>query len=239
MEKSDLVLLPGLKQQIRFLIQKSDVKQFSNALVIGSGSEATALKIAGKFESGVEIIVQDYESLINSKYLLGNSSGIEVKMMSFDSTDYEADRFDLVYAQASISLTNRNKIVKETGRILKPGGQFCVGEVVSLQKEVPRFVKDIYDSSDLLPLNIEKIENYYTGRGYSIIGKADLSSSLKEYYSMSRSAFEEISDSLDKGEQSYYKKIINRIKHESNAYLKLGGDKFIGFVALLLKKEKN
>ena len=45
-------------------------------------------------------------------------------MMDFDNTDFNAEEFDLVYAQASISLLNRNKIVKEIKRILETRWNF-------------------------------------------------------------------------------------------------------------------
>ncbi|MDQ7816490.1 MAG: methyltransferase domain-containing protein [Melioribacteraceae bacterium] len=239
MEKSELILLPGLKRQIRFLIQKSAGQKYSNVLIIGSSSEVTALKFINKFNSNVEIIVGEYESLINSKYILGNSENVNIKMMSYDSTDYPDNHFDLVYAQASISLTNRNKIVKEIKRILKPSGYLCVGEIVSFEKEIPRFVQDIYNNSDLLPLFINDLEKYYKERKFIVLAKEDLSTTLKEYYSMSIASYNDIANKFDSHEQSYYKKIINKIKHESNVYLKLGGDKYIGFIALLLKKDGN
>lgn len=239
MEKSELTLLPGLKRQIRFLIQKSFNQKYSTVLIIGSSSEVPALKLRDRFNSSIEIIVEDYESLINSKYLLGNSDSIDVKMMSYDSTDYPDSSFDLVYAQASISLTNRNKIIKEIKRILKPEGYLCVGEIVSLEKEIPRFVQDIYNNSDLLPLSISDLEKYYSERKFTLLAREDLSSSLKEYYSLSLASYNEISGKLESREQSYYKKIINKIKHESNVYLNLGGDKYIGFISLLLKKGEN
>jgi hypothetical protein len=41
---------------------------------------------------------------------------------------------------------------------------------------------------------------------------------------------------LTQQEKSYYKKLLHKISHESNAYLNLGADKYIGFIALLLQK---
>ncbi|NMB81041.1 MAG: class I SAM-dependent methyltransferase [Ignavibacteria bacterium] len=237
MEKPELILLPGLNRQIRFLIQKLNGKNLPNVLVIGSFSELVAKKIETKFGSNVEIIVEDYDSLINSKYIIRNSCKINVKMMSYDSTDYPDSYFDLVYAQASISLTKRNKIIKEIKRILKPGSYFCVGEVVSLDKNVPRFVLDIYDNSDLMPLFIDDLEKYYTERKFNLIANENLSSTLKDYFTVSMEEYKNIADKLGEGEKSYYKKVINKIKHESNAYLKLGADKFIGYSALLMTKE--
>jgi hypothetical protein len=42
-------------------------------------------------------------------------------------------------------------------------------------------------------------------------------------------------ETLTEKEKSYYKKLLNKISHESNAYLKLGADKYIGYKLLILK----
>jgi len=91
------------------------------------------------------MIVNDYDSLINARLNLIKDSKVLVKMMDFDNTDFDAEVFDLVYAQASISLLNRNKIVKEIKRILKPEATLCVGEITALDRDFPPFVRNIFD----------------------------------------------------------------------------------------------
>ena len=39
-----------------------------------------------------------------------------------------------------------------------------------------------------------------------------------------------------KDEKEENKKYFSRMKHESHAYLKLGGDKYIGFKSLIMRK---
>jgi hypothetical protein len=46
----------------------------------------------------------------------------------------------------------------------------------------------------------------------------------------------DMTSSLSNEEKSYHKKMLKRISHESNAYLKLGGNKFIGFISVILRK---
>lgn len=230
------ILLPGLDKQIEFLKKHfNDTPQ--KTLVIGSSSEAVAIKLAQQFNSQISLIVEDYESLMSSKLILGGNEKVDLKMMSFETTDFPAEEFDLVFAQASISSVNRNKIVKEIKRILKPGGYFCLGEIVSLTVETPRFMSDIYDASDLLPLFIDIVEKYYSERKFLITAKEDLSSTLKEFYSLNADQLKSAKDNLMDNEKSYYKKLLNKISHESNVYLKLGGHKHIGFHVLLLRKD--
>ncbi|MBA4407145.1 hypothetical protein C0389_07720 [bacterium] len=233
--KIENCLLPGLDRQAEFLINnfKNPVQSI---LVIGSNSEEIAREISNHFGANIELIVEDYDSLMNSKLILEYSSGINVRLMDFEVTDFNDSSFDLVYAQASISLTKRNKIIKEIKRLLKPEGFLCVGEVVTIRKDYPPFVQDIFDSSDLLPLFIDDLEKYYSERKFSVIVRQNLTHTLKKYYSYSSNLLDDSIHVLSSSEKSYYKKILNKLSHESNAYLKLGGDKFIGFVAMLLQK---
>ena len=231
-------LLPGLDRQLSLLKGEIELTDL-DILVIGSSSEEIAKLMSKKSNSSVELIVEDYDSLINSKLLLGHKGNVNVRIMDFETTDFDDGEFDLVYAQASISSFRRNKIVKEIKRILKPEGFFCVGEVTQLSEDIPVFVREILDSSDLEPLQSDKLGNYFEKRNFQIIAEKDLSPTLKEYYSLSLKKFEDSKTELTDDEKKYYKKLLNRISHESNAFLKLGADKFIGFKALLMKKGSN
>jgi ubiquinone/menaquinone biosynthesis C-methylase UbiE len=231
------ILLPGSIYQLSFLKKNLKIKP-EKILVVGSSSEWFASELLKKYSAETQLIVEDYESLMNSKLILKDED-IKISLMNFEITDFDANTFDLIYAQASVSLTKRNKIIKEIKRILKPGGCFCVGEIVSLKKELPVFITDLYDASDLLPLNIEDIDKYYTERKFEILAKRDLSETLADYYKQSSFLLKDTKSDLTDREKSYYKKLLHKASHESNVYLKLGGDKYIGFVSLFLKKGEN
>jgi ubiquinone/menaquinone biosynthesis C-methylase UbiE len=232
------IFLPGQKRQYNFLLKNYNEKP-SSILVVGSASEQIAVLLNTKYRVPVDLIVEDYESLMNSKLVLSGEESITIRMMNFDATDFAGEQFDLVYAQGSTSLTNRNKIIKEIKRILKPGGYFSVGETTVLRKDFPAFVKNLFDDANILPLFSEELDKYYTERKFKIISKTDLTDTLFDFYSESAQQLKQAQSGLNDKEKSYYKKLVNRIGHESNAYLKLGGDKFIGFETLLLQKEQS
>ena len=235
MTETQNIFLPGGFKQFRILKSKYILDE-KNILIIGSGSEKIAEKMIESGVASVKIIVNDYDSLMNTRLNLGKENKVTVKMMDFDNTDFKAEEFDLVYAQASVSLTHRNKIVKEIKRILKPEATFCVGEITSLTKEYPPFVKNIFDASDILPLLNENCKAYYEERKFSVLYEEDLSSSLQNFYENTSVDLKQNIKNLTDKEKSFYKKLLNKISHESNAYLKLGADKFIGFRMLILKK---
>jgi len=158
--------------------------------------------------------------------------------MDFEHTDFKNNQFDAVYAQASVSDVRRNKIIKEIKRILKPDGIICIGEVVNLTKQPPPFVLDIWNHSDLNPLFIDEVSAYYEQRNFEIFWEKDLSHTLKDFYSDSAKLLNENLDKLDTGEKSYNKRILNKISHESNAYLNLGGSLHIGFKLIMARKNE-
>ena len=236
--KSDInIFLPGLDNQIRFVRRKIELKE-KKILVIGTGSEEISKLFLTETGINTELIVEDYNSLMNSRLLIGDEKKINVRLMDYEYTDFDDNTFDVVYTQGAISNYRRNKIVKEIKRILKPDGVFCVGEVVSLQEDLPQFILDIYDSSELAPLQLSKFEDYYTERNFEIIEKKDLSFTLNDFYSKSLYELQKSVKDMEENEKSYYKKLIKMISHEAKAFLNEGADKYIGFYSLILKKKE-
>lgn len=236
MENDSFLFLPGGLKQFRILKNNISLNNY-DVLIIGPGCEVIAMRMIDSEANAVINIVNDYESLIVTRLRAPKSPAVSVKMMDYHNTDFTNASFDLIYAQASISLTNRNKIVKEIKRILKPDGVLCAGEITALKKDNPVFVKDIFQSSGILPLQHESAKEYYIERKFSLLYEEDLSSSLKIFYENASLALKNNIQSLSDQEKSYFKKILNKITHESNAYLKLGADKYIGYKMLILKND--
>lgn len=229
------ILLPGLDQQIKMLLISVDVKDKS-ILLVGGESVPVALKLKEAGAGRVELIVEDYESFINSSLLLDENSDLTIKIMDFANTDFEKNSFDLVYAQGSLSSVDRKAIVKEMKGLLKTGGLLCNGEIVKLEDENPTFVDDIFDNSGIDPLTVSDLKNYYVERNFTITYEKNLSYTLREYYSSTLNILETAVDDLTENEKSYYKKLIKQIKHESDAYVRLGAKKHIGFYLLIMEK---
>lgn len=234
MQENPNIFLPAGFKQFRILKSKFIISGKS-VLVIGAGSEKIAEKMIDSGAVSVKMIVNDFDSLMNSRLNLGKEGKIILEMMEYDNTDFSDNEFDLVYAQGSISSSNRSKIIKEIRRILKTDGVLCVGEITSLKKDYPVFIKDIFESSEIIPLLNDSCSTYYTERNFSVLYEQDLSSSLKSFYENASLSLEKSIEKLTDTEKSYYKKLLNKISHESNAYLKLGADKYIGFKMLILK----
>lgn len=232
------IYLPGSGKQLELLLQQVDVKGMA-VLVMGSACEEIAAAFAKLTGKTVELIVEDLDSMLNANLILEEQDNINVKIMEFDVTDFGNATFDLVYAQASISSFKRNQVVKEIKRLLKDNGTLCVGEVIKLANDVPTFVQNVFDSSDIEPLFEKNLKSYYTQRKYEVINEWDLKNTLEEYFGHNLKKLEQSKTGLSDDEKKYYKKLLNKISHDSNVYIKQGGDKYIGFKVLLLKKGNN
>jgi SAM-dependent methyltransferase len=233
-----MIFLPGTDQQTGFFLNTADITE-KKILIIGPGTIEIGRKMALRQPSGIIIIVNDYDSLITMRYRLEKSGEktIDIRMMEYENTDFRNDFTDIVFAQASVSTSKRNKIIKEVKKILKKGGIFCAGEIVKLKENPPAFIKDIWQSSDLLPLSVEELNRYYEERGFEILDQKDLSFTMKEFYQQGEKMLSKETGDLSDAEKSYYKKLLRKIRHEANVYLKLGGNEFMGFNALIMRKK--
>lgn len=231
MKTKEQIHLPGGNSQLNYVLENVDLID-KTILVVGAGSESAAKLFLNNGALMIELIVEDYDSLLNSRLALDQIESINPKMMDFEITDFSENTFDVVYAQASISGSKRNRIIKEIKRIIKKDGILIVGEIVKLEKLVPQFVHDMFSDSDLDPIYTEDIKNYYFQRGWDVQEIIDHSAKLNEFYSTNLEMLNKSLKELSDNEKSYYKKLINQISHQSKAYLKQGADKFIGFSIL-------
>ena len=235
MAENHTIFLPGSGKQFNHLKAKI-ILEDKDILIIGSNSEKIAQMFLDAEANAVTIILDEYDSLMNARYLLKNKEEISVRLMDSNSTDFDDAVFDIVYAQASISGKMRNKIIKEIKRILKPEGILNVGEITSLKSSPPIFVNDIWESGNILPLNSDDIKKYYKERKLDVVDTLDLSAHLKDFYLESKKLLFNNIDSLSENEKAYYKKLLKRMSHESNAYLKLGGKDYMGFTSIIARK---
>jgi SAM-dependent methyltransferase len=237
LEKNRFIFLPGSGFQVKKFLEGSPVEE-KEILVIGSNSEEIAEIFIENKAGSVIIIVDDNDSLLRSRFLLSGNKKISVRMMEFTNTDFRDSTFDIIYAQASVSTIARKKILKEIKRILKPEGILCAGEIVNLEKEVPLFIKNLRDNSGIQAPWIGELNDIYVNSGFEIISEEDLSHRLQNFYRENSALLKDNRDDLTDQEKSYYKIILKKMSHESNAYLDLGGFKFMGFKMITGKKKQ-
>lgn len=206
-------------------------------LVVGESSDELAKFIEENFQAKVYFIVHDEDALFRSRLKLGANKNISVRLMDFANTDFKAEFFDVVYAQASVTVKERRKIAKEFFRITKPGGVLCVGEMCNLKKEVPQVIADVWSRSTLSPLFVDELVPFYESARWKHKESKDLSETLDIFYVQFEKKAERNLPNIPEGEKKLHKKFIQKISHEANVFLRHGGYKNIGFSAMLFEKE--
>jgi len=224
------ILLPGGSKQLEHLLEQN-IPKGEQALIIGPNCESIAAKLIDYF-TNLFIVTDNYESVMQIRMKLKNDEKIKVKMMDYAYTDFQNNFFDLIYAQGSISVPGKKDILKELKRIIISKGLFCAGEIVSLKEPIPGFVNDIWERSGLEPIAASETKEYYEARGFEVLSERDLSTTLTDFYEGTIS----VVSKTGKAEKEEDKKYFSRMKHESHAYLKLGGNKYIGFKSLIMRK---
>jgi SAM-dependent methyltransferase len=215
---------------------EENIVEEKDILVIGANSESIAEEFLEQKARTVIIIVDDNDTLIRSRFILSGKKKISVRMMEYTNTDFGDAAFDIVFAQASISTPARKKIIKEIKRILRPEGILCCAEIVNLEKDVPQFIDDLRENSGINAPWINEVNDFYTNAGFELISEENLSNRLQNFYRDSSRLLEDNKDDLTEQEKSYYKKTLKMMSHEPNAYLELGGFKFMGLKMLTVRK---
>ena len=229
------VLLPGLEDQILFLLNNVDVTD-KRILIMGPGSLHIADKLLANGASAIELIIDDEELMLADRLQAKASEKLRIRYMEFFSTDFKDESFDLVYAQASVSTTKHMKILKEIKRITKPQGSICLGELVQLTKEIPASVRNVWERTKVRPHEIIKLQEAYASQGFEPVLETDLSFTMKFVYKKHLYTMNKHLPSMTEAEKKVYKKEIKTYRHEANMYLQFKGDNYTGFIVFLMRK---
>lgn len=233
MKNQNLILLPAFDKQLNFFLENIDPIN-SKILVIGYGAELISDKLSNG--NNVTMIVDDNEQLMLTR-IKSPKNNFTLKLMEFINTDFAAESFDFIFSQASITVRNRNKIIKEIHKILKPNGIFCVGEIVTISSSIPKIIQNIFETSNLYPIHLENFEKDYSEKGFKFLASINLSSELKYFYKIFEKETDKYFNSSLLDENRLMRKLNAKIKHEANVFLKMGGDKHIGFITALLERK--
>ncbi|MCC6549016.1 MAG: methyltransferase domain-containing protein [Ignavibacteriaceae bacterium] len=229
------ILLPGLDDQLHFFTRNIPV-QGKSVLLIGSGSEKVALSLLEEGCTTIQIITDSEELLVNTRLTLSGNADIKARYSEYGSLDFSDASFDLVFAQGTVSRTDRKKILKEIYRVLKTDGVFCPGEMTSLKGDIPPFLKSVFAANNMDILSSDSLSMIYKAEGFKVKAMKSLDNTLKEYYKETERALNRRLGKMTKEDQKNNKDMITKTKHEINVFLNLGGLKYTGFSSFLLIK---
>lgn len=167
----------------RLLKLDSEIKQCKKILDAGCGIGGTVVYFAKKFPdikfTGINIVPDHIEmakNLAKEKKVLSNT---DFFVKDFVDTDLSSNHFDAIYLmESSCYALQKQMLIGEMYRILKPGGILVITDVFRTLVELNPFLTNIYDSfckgwglSDLI--DIEEFIFYLEKEGFhNIVNKA-------------------------------------------------------------------
>lgn len=157
----------------RLLELKKDVSM--NILDAGCGVGGTSIHLAKMYPNinftGITIVPEQLE--LAKKYAMGKQiKNVEFALDDFNNTTFSDNYFDGIFALESILHSdNKEDLVKEMYRILKPGGRLVVINVFRNDKPMKHFMEKIYDSHlnaqgapDIITVKV--FESYLKSNGF-------------------------------------------------------------------------
>jgi SAM-dependent methyltransferase len=199
-----------LPRFVPFLTRKCGVEFRGRILEIGAGGAWLTAELS-KLPKVVEIIASDFSPKLLQeqaprvfKALNANTAKITRMPGDFHQLDFPANYFDFVVSSAVLhQAANIVQVLRETKRVLKPGGQF-----ISIREPVWPLVKIKSRAKIIAKLVATGVND----RFYSL-------SDYKEFFKQASMPCEAVRVSLASGFRYYMDKMVNGLTHARYAFI--------------------
>lgn len=242
MRHNEKVKLPTLggTETTKLLCSKVEIKEGMNILVAGVNLSDSVIYIAKNFKCNVYGIYELPNIVISAKSEIANhglEDIVKVKVMSPISLDFKDETFDLIIAEGVLSQYKKSQILKEFYRVLKDGSFIGIVDFYWKKTPVPTYVLDAWyvesGSIETLDEKLKILKDY----GFETVFVQDMSKELEKYYSRFKKIIQNALKNRRFTKDEF--KEIKKFKHEVNVFLEQGGDKWMGYVAVVAVKKKN
>lgn len=192
----------------------------ARVLDLGAGYGGAARVLAGEFGAQVTCLnLSEVENARNRELTAGQGLDGQLRVVhgAFEDIDEPDESFDVVWSQDAILHSgNREKVLDEAVRVLKPGGEMIFTD--------PMQADDLTDTASLQPIydriHLESLASFgfyereLTQRGMEKVDIADLTSQLTNHYGRVREELTARRDSL-KGHVSedYVERMLAGLQH--------------------------
>jgi len=140
----------------RMASKAKKIDENTRIIDLGGGFAGSARHLAKKY--GCRVAVLNLSEAENERGRKMNKEQgldhlIEVVDGSFDDIPYDDETFDIVWSEdAILHSDSRDKVVRETARVLKPGGEFIFTDPMQTDDCDEKELKPIYDRINLSSL---------------------------------------------------------------------------------------
>ncbi|MFN3134753.1 MAG: class I SAM-dependent methyltransferase [Candidatus Kryptonium sp.] len=237
-EKQIRIPTLGGTSSTKFICSNLEIKEGMNVLVASVNLQDSLVYVAKNFKCNVYGVHELPHIVISAKGEVaraGLEEKVKVKVMSPIALDFEDKTFDLIISEGILSQYKKTQILKEFHRVLKDGSVIGVADFYWKKFPVPTYVREAWHVEGGAIETLEEKLKIFRSYGLEPVFVQDISDELVRYYSK----FKKIIQTSLK-ERRFSKdefKEVKRFKHEVSVFLEQGGDKWMGYVAIIAVKK--
>ncbi len=187
-DKTDDIRKAGFATVDLMASRLPDLGQGTKVIDFGAGYGGSARQLAHR--SGCSVVCLNLSETQNDRNRLMTAQAdladtINVQHGNFEDVPAANDSFDVVWSQdAFLHSSNRDRVMAEAFRVLKPGGRLIFTDPMQADDCPPGVLKPIYDRLYLSSLgSIETYRRFARMVGLEEVEIIDLSSHLEKHYS--------------------------------------------------------
>jgi len=186
---------------------------------LGSGYGGAARYLAKRFGCCVTCLnISEVENERNRKANAeqGLADRIEVRHGSFDQVPEPDSKFDLVWSQDAILHSNdRDRVIAEVARVLKPGGEFVFTDPMQADDCPPGVLQPVYDRIHLESLGSVRFYREAAARhGLEEVAIRPMPHQLRNHYAAVGKALQARYDEIAaSGSKDYVERMLTGLKN--------------------------
>ncbi len=240
MKSENQIKIPTLggTSSTKFLCSKIEIKDGMNVLVASVNLQDSLVYIAKNFNCNIYGVHELPNIVISAKSEITRAEleeKVKVKIMSPIALDFEDEMFDLIISEGILSQYKKTQILKEFYRVLKDGSFIGIADFYWKKFPVPTYVREAWHIEGGAIETLDEKLKILKSCGLEPTFVQDISDELVRYYSKFKKI---IQTSLKERRFSKNEfKEVKRFKHEVSVFLEQGGDKWMGYVAIVAMKK--
>ena len=208
-------------------------------LLIGSKFGENLLAMTDSFPGKLIGVDEDPESVFFSKMTaqrLGLTQRCSFRVMSPLTLDILPGSARVVVLEGIFSSYPPGKVLKQALNALAPDGVFIFSDSFWQEGDIPRFVREVWESPDHKLYRREELEQQLVSHGLRPVLFTDASKRLEPFYAQFSGTVKDITRSEFEG-LKHMKSLVKHYKHEIDVYLKNGGDRWMGYCTAVCTRE--
>jgi len=230
--EQDLSIFECSRKTVEAMASKLSLDENSRIIDLGAGYGGAARYLAGTYGCQVTClnlskVQNDRNRALNREQNLDHL--ITVTHGSFENIPAEDNSYDVIWSQdAFLHSGNKDTVIQEASRILKPGGEVIFTDPMQADDCPPHVLQPVFDRLSLKSMgSFGLYRQLLTSLGLKEIESLDLTIHLGTHYFRVKQALEERYDELKKDiSAEYLDKMISGLQHwivaETSCYLAWG-----------------